>query len=80
MRGARWLAFALPLALGLWALGVSTESHGAQPPTAVAALPGGPLDAGADAAAPPAHPPVPPPPYTLVEAGWDRPIRILPAA
>ena len=78
MPSARLLALALPLALGMCALGLSTRSRGAEAPNgpALAAV----LDAGSDAAPAPTHPPVTPPPYTVVDAGWDRPIRVLPAA
>ncbi|MEO6602427.1 MAG: hypothetical protein ABIQ16_21275 [Polyangiaceae bacterium] len=43
-------------------------------------LPAAALDAGADAAPPAKHSPVTPPAYTLVDAGGDRPIRVLPSA
>jgi predicted esterase len=76
MRGAPWLALALGAGLGLGALGLSTQSRGAETPKSAPAL----SDAGADAAPLPTHPPVTPPPYQIVDAGWDRPIRVLPAA
>jgi predicted esterase len=78
MRGAPWLG--LVLALGVGALGLATQSRGAESPNAVAPPPAAALDAGRDAAPAPTHPPVTPPPYTLVDAAWDRPIRVLPSA
>ena len=71
MRGARWLTVAV--LLGLAALLRSPASGGAEPP-AVA------LDTATDAAPLPTHPPVTPPNYQLLDAGSDRPIRVLPAA
>jgi len=75
MRAAAWLA--APCALILAALVRTTVSGGAEPPLAVA-LPT--LDAGSDATALPTHIPVTPPKYEVLDAGSDRPIRILPAA
>jgi predicted esterase len=84
MRGAPWLVVALPLVFGVCALGLATPSRGAEPPNGVAPLPAVAVataasDAGADPAPIPSHP-VTKPPYTLVDAGWDRPIRVLPSA
>ncbi|HYQ27313.1 MAG TPA: hypothetical protein VER04_08835 [Polyangiaceae bacterium] len=78
-RGAGWLAAASALALA--ALVHATPSGGAEaPPTPANALP----DAGSDASAPPTpalptHIPVTPPNYELLDAGSERPIRLLPA-
>src|SRR6187431_196321 len=81
MRGAGWLA---AVALSLAALVNVTHSGGAEPPPAPADVL---LDAGSDANAPPTptptlptHIPVTPPNYELLDAGSDRPIRVLPAA
>lgn len=82
MRGASRLALILPLALGVCALGLATPSRGAEPPNGFAPLPAvttAAPDAGPPPAPIPSHP-VTPPPYTLVDAGWDRPIRVLPSA
>ena len=80
MQGARWLASVL--ALGLAALALSNRSGGAEPPRAATSAALASLDAGidADAAPVPTHPPVTPPNFELVDAGKDRPIRVLPAA
>src|SRR3954447_14184833 len=77
--GAGWLAAAS--ALALTALVHATPSGGAEPPpTPANALP----DAGSDASAPPTpalptHIPVTPPNYELLDAGSERPIRLLAA-
>jgi len=80
MRGAGWLASALALALA--ALVHAAPSGGAEPPPPAAAAA---LDAGSHAPALPTpvlptHIPVTPPNYELLDAGSDRPIRVLPAA
>jgi pimeloyl-ACP methyl ester carboxylesterase len=82
LRGAGWLASALALALA--ALVHAAPSGGAEPTPPVAAAPAM-LDAGSDATAQPTptlptHIPVTPPNYELLDAGTDRPIRLLPAA
>ena len=75
MRSARWLLLAL--ALALTALVRSGQSGGAEPPP-VALL----ADAGPEAEATPRPPRAPftQPNFQIVEAGPDRPIRVLPAA
>ena len=75
MRGAAWLAAACALTLA--ALAHTTPSGGAEsPPAAASAV----LDVGRDSPALPTHIPVTPPNYELLDAGSDRPIRLLPAA
>ena len=84
MRGVAWLATAC--ALALVALVHATHSGGAEPPPAAPlVVPAPAVDAGRDAGAPPApalptHIPVTPPSYEVLDAGSDRPIRVLPAA
>ena len=73
----------LPLGLVCAALGLASHVRGAEsPPGTAPAAASSALDAGLEAGAPPrpTHPPVPPPPYTFVDAGADRPIRVLAAA
>ncbi|MEI9936378.1 MAG: hypothetical protein WDO69_04055 [Pseudomonadota bacterium] len=77
MRRAAWLAAASSLALA--ALVHATRSGGAEPPGPLPTIPEA-LDAGSDAALLPTHIPVTPPNYELLDAGSDRPIRLLPAA
>jgi len=82
MHRAPWLAVALALALGVGALGHATHSHGAEPlPALPSAVPAS-TDAGVAADAAPAYTRAPftPPAFALVDAGSDRPIRVLPAA
>jgi pimeloyl-ACP methyl ester carboxylesterase len=82
MRGAGFVALASALALA--ALVHATRSGGAEtPPTTPSAA----LDAGiaapvtpAPTATLPTHIPVTPPDYEVLDAGSDRPIRVLPAA
>jgi pimeloyl-ACP methyl ester carboxylesterase len=94
MRGTGWLAVASGLALA--ALAHAAHSGGAETPptaptaTASAVPPSAPSAASpsapnGDAAAPsasslPTHIPVTPPDYEVLDAGTDRPIRILPSA
>ena len=93
MRGAAWLAPVCALALA--ALVHASRSGGPRPRSArdhcraqfpARALPRrAAADAGSDASAPPApslptHIPVTPPSYEVLDAGSDRPIRVLPAA
>ena len=91
MRGAAWLAAACALALA--ALVHATHSVGAQPPPAAppaaaggsnSPTPATPTPAPPAPATPsptlPTHIPVPPPNYEVLDAGSDRPIRVLPAA
>jgi len=82
MRGVAWLAAAC--ALSLAALGRTTPSGGAQPTSAATsvALDAGTLATALPAPAPalPTHIPVTAPNYEVLDAGSDRPIRILPAA
>jgi len=72
MRAARWLASASALTLA--ALVYATNSGGAEPPPTTPPL--------APDAAPalPTRIPVTPPSYEVLDAGSDRPIRLLPAA
>jgi len=83
MRSAAWLAAAVALALA--ALAHATHSGGAEPPTALPTVPeafDAGTDGGTDSFAPilPTHIPVTPPNYELLDAGSDRPIRLLPPA
>ncbi|HKO47645.1 MAG TPA: hypothetical protein VJV79_07975 [Polyangiaceae bacterium] len=79
MRRVAWLASACALALAL--LGHAAHSGGAETPPAVVAVA---VDASSDAGTPPA-PTLPTqiavtaPNYELLDAGSDRPIRVLPA-
>ncbi|MEI9951498.1 MAG: hypothetical protein WDO74_21600 [Pseudomonadota bacterium] len=75
MRSAAWLAAACALALA--ALVHTTHSGAESPPTAAPEVT---PDAGSGAVTLPTHIPVTPPNYELLDAGSDRPIRILPAA
>ena len=75
MRAAAWLTAGCALILA--ALVRTTISGGAESKLVVA-LPT--LDAGSDAATLPTHIPITPPNYEVLDAGSDRPIRILPAA
>lgn len=79
MRGARWLA--VVVALGLAGLGIASRGHGAETPPSGAPLASASavLDAGTDASPVPTHPPVTPPNFQIIDAGKDRPIRVLPA-
>ena len=70
---------ALPLGLLCAALGLAPRVHGAEsPPSGAATTASSAFDAGSPA--PTTHPPVAPPPYALLDAGSDRPIRVLAAA
>jgi hypothetical protein len=89
MRGAAWLALpsALALALALAALAHTTHSGGAEPAPAASSAALLASDAGKDTSLPPApastlptHLPFTPPPYEVLDAGSDRPVRVLPAA
>ena len=95
MRRAGWLTVASALALVLGALAHAGRSGGAEPPsvtTAALSPPSAPPPsaspptmASSDAAPPsvptlPTHIPVTPPDYEVLDAGSDRPIRVLPAA
>jgi hypothetical protein len=75
--------FAGLLALG--ALSLTLRAGRAEPTPGTAPAPGTAAapalaDAGSDAAVVPSHPPVTPPSYALVDAGFDKPVRVLPAA
>jgi len=96
MRGAGWLAVVSALALAALVHagrsgGAETPSPvpsvvpSAAPPAASANTPSTAQDTQSDTTAPPApslptHIPVTPPDYEVLDAGSDRPIRILPAA
>jgi pimeloyl-ACP methyl ester carboxylesterase len=77
-RSAAWAAAASALALA--ALVHASHSGGAEPPLATApAAQDTDSDTGSAAATLPTHIPVTPPNYELLDAGSDRPIRLLPA-
>jgi len=90
MRRAGWLSVASALALALTALAHAGRSGGAEFPPASSAVPSAtiaapPSAASSDAPPPsvpalPTHIPVTPPDYEVLDAGSDRPIRVLPAA
>jgi predicted esterase len=75
IRGAAWAAAGCALALA--ALVHTRHSGGAEPPLPQPLLPEAP-DAGSVPTLP-THIPVPAPNYELLDAGSDRPIRVLPA-
>jgi len=85
MRRAPWLALAL--GWSLVALSGASTSHGEGAPIAPiapappsSAAPEASVPGGATSDAPVTRPPVPPPPFILLEAPGDRPVRVLPAA
>ena len=86
VRGAAWLALAS--ALALVALGHATRSSGAEaPPPAPSAASATAVGSSSDPLLPPApatalptHIPVTPPAYEVLDAGSDRPVRVLAAA
>jgi len=86
MRGAGWLVTASALTLAAL---VHAAHGGEKPPSASSASSASPSSSGVDAISaagappPPAlptHIPVTPPNYEVLDAGSDRPIRVLPAA
>lgn len=83
MKGTRWLASLLALGLALPLL--ATHNGHAEAPsdpqsTAESGLLNAPGDGGAPPANLPTHDPITPPRFEIVDGGWDRPIRVLPAA
>ncbi len=78
MRSARWLAVAC--AFGLTGLVCATRSSGVEPVDSRGAPAAAVADAGADPAPVRVKAPFTQPSFTLVDAGKDRPIRVLQAA